>query len=84
MLHQIYWIQEISNHLPWETRASQNSDLVNRTVFESYGYRFLCPKILPDLSCHFTKMPSLARSLETFWGVLLNKVRTFWKCQSYL
>lgn len=25
------WMQETTNHLPWETRASQNLDLVNRT-----------------------------------------------------
>lgn len=29
MLSQQYWMQETTNHLPWETGASRNLELAN-------------------------------------------------------
>lgn len=35
MLSQRYWMQEATNHSPWESEASQNLELANMTATQN-------------------------------------------------
>lgn len=58
-------MQETTNHLPWETEASQNLELANRTVTQNKPLKVVvicrcAPKYF------LTSVVNLARSTETF------------------